>query len=73
MGWSREKRWMKTALVQFGVLPTGSKVITSAATGYTRDTQRSNHPSDSYFFYRLSYCLALVTEMIQATLEAFPL
>lgn len=64
------KRWMKNVLVQFGVLLTDSKVITSAAMW---DAQRSSHLSVSYFFHRLFYCLALLIKMTQKTLEAFPL
>lgn len=61
------KRCMETVLVQFGVLPTGNKIITSA----TRNAQGNNHLFVFFFFllYRLS-CLALWIGMTQTTLEA---
>lgn len=62
------KRCMKTVLVQFGVLPTGSKIITSA----TRDAQGSNHLFVYFFFlYRLSCCLALWIGMTQTTSRGY--
>lgn len=63
----KKKRWMKIALAQFGVLLTGSKVITSAATW---NAWRSSHLSLSYFFIGLLFG---TTGMTQTTLEAFPL
>lgn len=55
----QKKVHLKTVLIQFGVLPTGSKVIIFAATW---EAQRGNALAVSYLFYRVSY-LALLTEI----------
>lgn len=54
-----EKKSWKTVLMQFGVLPTDSKVIFSAVTW---EAQRGNGLAVSYLFYKLSY-LALLVEI----------